>query len=129
MSATATLPIPQLAEYFPTAGYIIPSFTNTLVGVGPICNADCTVLFTKQDVTVFSPGGNPILTGWREKELSRLWCFALKTTKELLLHHTTKRQTTLSAYSAYDIPSVEALVRYIHAALEFPVKSTWLRGI
>ena len=64
---TATLPIPQLAADFPTTGYIMISFTNTLVGVGPICDADCTVLFTKKDVTVFSPGGKPILTGWREK--------------------------------------------------------------
>ena len=36
-TATATLPIPQSAEDFPTTGYIIPSFTNTLIGVGPIC--------------------------------------------------------------------------------------------
>ena len=66
-SETATLIVPQLEEYFPTTGYIIPSFTNTLVGVGPICDADCTVLFTKKYVTVLSPGGKPILTGWREK--------------------------------------------------------------
>ena len=65
-SATATLPIPQLAADFTTTGYIMSSFTNTLAGVVPIYDADCTVLFTKQDVTLFSPGGNPVLTGWRE---------------------------------------------------------------
>ena len=66
-SATATLPILQLAADFSTTGYIMPSFTKKLVGVGPIYNADCTVLFTKKDVTVFSPGGKSIPTGWREK--------------------------------------------------------------
>ena len=124
-SETATLPIPQLAAEFTTTGYIMPSFTNKLVGVGPICDADCTLLFTKKYVTVLSPGGKPILTGRREKELPRLWRFALKPTKELLLHHTTKRQTTLSAYSAYNLP----LVRYMHATSGLPVKSTWLRAI
>ena len=39
-SATATLPITQLAVDFPTTGYIMPYFTNMLVGVGPICDVD-----------------------------------------------------------------------------------------
>ena len=45
--ATATLPIPQLNADFPTKGYIMPTFTNTLIGVGPICDANCTVVFRK----------------------------------------------------------------------------------
>ena len=61
--ATVSLPILQLEADFLNTGYIMPSFTNTLVGVGTICDADCTVLFAKHDVTVFSPEGNPILTG------------------------------------------------------------------
>ena len=35
-----TLPIPQLAADFPTTGYIMPSFTKKLIGVGPICDAN-----------------------------------------------------------------------------------------
>ena len=53
-SSTDIIPIPQLAAYFPTTGYIMPSFTNTLVCFGPICCADCALVFTKQDVTVHS---------------------------------------------------------------------------
>ena len=53
----ATLPIPQLAANFPTTGYIMPTFTNTLIGIIPICDANCTVVFKKQDVTVISPEG------------------------------------------------------------------------
>ena len=37
--------------------------------------------------------------------------------------------TSLMAYSAYDLPSVEALVRYFHAAAGYPVKNTWLKAI
>ena len=107
----------------------MPSFTNTQVGVGPIFHVDCTLLFTKQDATVFSPGGKPILTGWIEKELPRLWRFALKLTEELITDHTSKRQTTPAAHSAYDLPRVEAIVQYMHVVEGFSFKSTWLREI
>ena len=80
-SAKAILSIPQLAADFPTTGYSMPSFTNTLVGVGTICDADYTVVFTKQDVTVLSPKGKEILTGCRDKKMPRLWRFALKPTE------------------------------------------------
>ena len=63
--ATASLQILQLAAYFPNTGCIILSFNNTLVGVIPICDAYCTVLFAKHDVIVFLSEGKPILTGWR----------------------------------------------------------------
>ena len=33
------------------------------------------------------------------------------------------------AHNAYDMPSLEALVKYMHAADRFTVKSTWLRAI
>ena len=35
----------------------------------------------------------------------------------------------LSGFSAYDLPSVEALLNYIHATSELPVKSTFLAAI
>ena len=39
------------------------------------------------------------------------------------------QQSTLKAFSSYDLPSVEALIRYFHAAVGFPVRDTWLRAI
>ena len=105
-SAKATLPIPQLASDFHTMEYIMPYFTNTLVGVGPICDSDCTVVFTKQDVTLLSPKGKAIQTDWRENKLPRLWRFALKLTENLIKDYTTTRPTTPAAHSAYKLPSV-----------------------
>ena len=128
-SSKATLPIPQLAADFPTTWYIMPSFTNTIVGVGLICDSDCTEFFTKQDVTVLSPKGKTTLTGWRENKLPRLWRFALKPSEELIKDHTSTRQTIPAAHSTYSLPSVEALVRYMHVAAGLPVKSTWLRAV
>ena len=62
-TAMATLPVPQVKSDFPTKSYIMPTFTNTLIGVGPLYDADCTVVFKKKDVTVLSPKGEPILQG------------------------------------------------------------------
>ena len=40
-----------------------------------------------------------------------------------------QQETTLDACSAYDLPSVEVLVIYFHAATGYPVRSTWRRAI
>ena len=45
------------------------------------------------------------------------------------MKHTQKIHTAPSAYSVYDMPSVEALVRYMHAESGYPVKYTWFREI
>ena len=107
----------------------MPTFTNTLIGIGPICDANFTVVFKKQDVTVILPEGEPILQGWREKKLPRLWRFAPKPNDRGEQKYTTKNQKIPEERSVYDLPRVEALVRYMHAAAGFPVKSAWLKAI
>ena len=107
----------------------MPYFTDTLIGIGPICDADCTVVFTKKDVTVLSPERKTIIKGWREKKLTRLWRFDLKPTEQLIKYYTTTIQTTPAAHSAYDRPSIEPLVWYMHEEVGFPVKYTWLKAI
>ena len=47
-TAMAILPIPQVNADFPKKGYIMPTFTNTLIGVVRICDADCTVIFKRE---------------------------------------------------------------------------------
>ena len=42
---------------------------------------------------------------------------------------TNANKTTLEAYIAYDLPSVEALIRYFYPAAGYPVHSTWLKAI
>ena len=127
--ATATLPIPQLNADSPKKGYIMPTFTNTLIEVGPIFDANCTVVFRKEDVTVLSPQGKPIIQGWREEKLPRLWRFSLSPDERKEKMYTTTSQKNPAANSVYDLPSMEALVRYMNVAAGFPVKSTWLRAI
>ena len=108
----------------------MPEFRHTLIGVGPLCDADCTVTFTSTAVVVRDQQGNPVLTGWREQSGPRLWRIALQpdeTTLPSMPYGSNK--TTLQAYSAYDLPSVAALISYFHAAAGYPVRSTWLKTI
>ena len=44
--------IPRLPSAFPTTGHFIPGFQYNLVGVGPMCDTDYTVTFTKHAVTI-----------------------------------------------------------------------------
>ena len=80
-------------------------------------------------VTVMSPQGKPILQGWREKKLPRLWSFSLSPDKREERKYTTTSQKGPESNSVYDLPSVEALVQCMHLASGFPVKSTWLKAI
>ena len=105
-TATATLPITKLNADFPTKGYIMPTFTNKLIGVGHICDANYTLVFREEDVTVLSPQGKPIIQGWREDKLSRLWRFALSPDerKEKLYtttSHKIQRQIMSMTYPAW----------------------------
>ena len=128
-AAKATLRIPRLAADFPTTRYIVPSFTTTLIGVGPIYDSNCTVVFKKKYVTVISPDGKTILTEWRKKKLPRLWRFTLKSNNNIITDYTTTNQTTSAAHSAYDLTIIEDIVRYMHEASGLPFKSTWLKAI
>ena len=80
-------------------------------------------------MTVLSPKGEPILQGWREDKLPRLWRFSLSPDKKQKGIYTTISQNKPEANNVYDLPSMEALVRYMHAAAGFPVRSTWLKSI
>ena len=55
--------------------------------------------------------------GWREMEGPRLWRMYLRPRDTSTPDITTPnaQQSTLKAFSAYDLPSVETLIRYFHA--------------
>ena len=129
-SGAADLDIPNLTPDFPRAGKVMPYFHHTLICIAPIYDVECKVTFTKQNVIIYDQEGSPILTGWRERTGASLWRIALTPTpEELPTMPNSLDYTNLKAYSAYDLPSVEALVRYFHAAAGFPVSTTWPKAI
>ena len=107
---------------------IMPTFKHNLFGVGKLCDNGCRVLFDANAVTVFDKHNNSILLqGWRETTGAKLWRFSL-----LPEDHPAPPSGYIAspmALNAGDLPSVGALVHYLHAAAGFPVKSTWLAAI
>jgi len=60
----------------------MPSFTNSLIGLGPFVDTGHTVVFTATGVLVIHPDGHSILDGWREAAGPQLWRFPLTPTQE-----------------------------------------------
>jgi hypothetical protein len=114
--------------------HIMPGFQHSLLGIGIMCDKDCKVLFTKRRVTIYDKNDTPFLTGWRELTGSKLWRISLQPDLDATdscppEDPGPQQEATLEAYSAYDLPSVEALMRYFHAAAVYPVRDTWLKAI
>ena len=103
-----------------TAAHIMPQLHHNLMGIGPLCDHGCCVLFEETAVTVFSKNNTVLLKGHRKQFGAKLW--------RLYLHpkNTVLQQcpTGPIALNANNLPSVGTLVRYLHAAAGFPVKST-----
>jgi hypothetical protein len=51
----------------------MPSFSHTLIRLGPFADQGCKIVFDKTSVTVFHLDGHPILKGWRDLDGPRLW--------------------------------------------------------
>ena len=65
-AGTGNLSLPHLPTEVPIKGHLMPDFCNTLIGVGALCYADCTVTFTREAVIVSNKQGTVVLTGWCE---------------------------------------------------------------
>ena len=103
-------------------GHIMPIFRHNLLRIGVLYYKDFKVLFTKRLVIIYDKDNKPFLTGWRETDRAKLWRISLKPDLSNFPpfpedHGATQEGATLEAYSAYDLPSAEALVKYFHAAV------------
>ena len=108
----------------------MPSFKHTLIIIGSIYDADCTVSFTKQSVVVYYPQQRPLIKGRREPHGTKLWRIAIiPSPSNISTPHTGTTGASLQEYSDYDLPGVKALVQYFHAAAGFPVRDIWLQAI
>ena len=126
--ATAQHQIPDLPDVFLRTGHVMLGFQQTLIGIGPICDAGFTVTFSEDEVVVHDAAKHVILSGCRDPEVPpALWYFKLlPAPQDKPLPAATCQQASLGTYSAYNLPSVAALVLYLHAAAGFPIRDTWL---
>ena len=129
-AGTGELNIPKIPYDFPVTGHIMPGFKHTLIGVGPLFDVDCKVTFTRASAIVRDSQGSPVLTGWQEQSGPRLWRITHQPGESNLpnMPHDAN-MTIIKAYSAYDLPSIWALIRYFHAAAGYQVRATWLKAI
>ena len=102
----------------------MPNFHHNLMGIGPLYDHRCHVVFEQAKVTVFSKDSTKLLRSWRETTGSKLWRFSLRPRN----HSTPPPELSKgpAALNAHDLPSVGALVRYLHTTAGFPVNSTWI---
>ena len=104
------------------------------MGLGSICDIEFSMQFHKHTAKIYDPQGSPLLQRWRDNIFTKLWRFTLCT--QMFTPSTTEKgrqaftavpyaagnSSDLQAFSAYEFPRVEALVRYFRAAAGFPVK-------
>ena len=76
-AGTYDLVILQLPSNFPTTAHVVSGFQVNMLCVDPMCDANCTVTFSKHAVTIYNPTGTPIITDWRETDGPSLWCMSL----------------------------------------------------
>ena len=100
----------------------MPAFNHSLMGLICICDTEFSVHFHKNTVTIYEPQVIPLLQVWRDNKGANLWRFSLcpqtstpSATEEdiqasTLVSYTAGNSSGLQAFSAYDLPSVEALV-------------------
>ena len=89
------------------------------------------VLYDKHAVQILDETSKVLLQGWSEPIGARLWRFSLRSGMH---YQSTKKSPPAptppppnpKSNNAYIIPSVNALVRFLHAEAGFPVKSTWI---
>jgi hypothetical protein len=99
--------------------HILPGLVhNSLISVGQLCDNECSVTFTQDQVTV-SKNENCVMYGSRDPK-SRLWRVDLK--KKFERNHE-------QCNHAHDNNNQKDLINYLHAACFSPVKSTWITAI
>jgi hypothetical protein len=98
---------------------ILPGLVhNSLISVGKLCDNECSVTFTQDQVTV-SRNGKYVMYGSRDPK-SRLWRGNLKQ----------KMKPEIAQYNhAHNNNNQKDLINYPHAACFSPVKSTWIKAI
>lgn len=113
-------------------------FKHSLLSIGLIADDNNMAIFLKDDVKIYREQdvlitckGKPLLVGVRDErgryriplvqQRHGTWAPRAPSAKV--------RQALEAANSVYDLPSVEEAIRWLHACLGYPVKSTWLAAV
>jgi hypothetical protein len=145
VKATAQVKLPFNIKDSARIAELVPGITaNSLVSVGKLADAGYTTVFLPQAegvLIVDSNSGEMVLQGWREEGGSKLWRLEDESTIADENEHDglidgsgepkfyEEVHVNDSAGNVYDLPSIEMTVKYLHASLGYPTKSTLLKAI
>ena len=111
-------------------GDVMTLFKHTSIDIGSICDADCKFVFHKTSRC----GILPKTTAHHHRVTRTYWskamaiCLTIGTYKHkyaTYYHHKRIPQE----FNAFDLPSVDSLMRYFHESARFPVQDTWICAI
>ena len=93
----------------------MPTLIQNLMGIVPLCEKGCSLIYNKAAVTVLSTTRKVILRGWREVTGTKLWRFFLLSYAQPGWHEGDQPPAPTSyapeAKSAYNMPGMAALTR------------------
>jgi hypothetical protein len=108
-----------------------PGLTNNQLSVPVLCNAGCEVFFNAAGCEV-TLNSEIILRGWCNPR-HRLWRVRIVddgwTTNLKVKDNDFITPTSNTAHSLYDCDNTQQLIRFYHACLFSPVKSTLIKAI
>ena len=115
-------------------GRIMPAFRHNLLGIGIMCNKDCKVLFTKRSVIIYDKNKKPFLTGWSKTGGANVWRISLHPDMANVQPcpndpDNIQEEATLGVFSAYDLPYIEVIVKYLHTSAGYHEQDTWIKPI
>ncbi len=112
-------------------------FPSSLMSVGKTADDGTISIFTKDGVTIHKEmdvlitcTGEPILIGVRDEQ-GRYRIPLIQRQGQWQPRRPSKqaRKCLRQASSVYDLPSMEQVIKWMHAVCGYPVKSTWLKAI
>ncbi|EJK51550.1 hypothetical protein THAOC_29271 [Thalassiosira oceanica] len=113
-------------------------FKHSLISIGKLADDGNVSVFSKDGLAVhreedvlITCKGKPILIGVRDDRGRYRIPLVPQTRGRVTPRHPTRQARTklYEANSVYDLPSTEEAVKWLHACLGYPVKSTWLSAI
>ena len=133
---TTRLPFKGMSDEATRAG-TFDNFKNSLLSVRKFADDGITSILTKDGVTVHKEEdvlimckGEPLLIGCRDQN-GRYRIPLVQQNGKWKPHTHTKRvhEKLQQANSVYNLPSIEQAIKWMHAVVGYPVKSTWLKAV
>ena len=116
---TANIPIPTL-PLAATKAFIFPHLHSALLSVGQLCDSECHVTFSKENVKIYNEDNELVTVGQRDNNTG-LWKIQLPIPTQPSSHHLFQHQA--NGIIKRDTP-ISDLCKFLHASLFSPTLST-----